>query len=66
MISIRDQCRRAKVLFFFKQWGGVRKGERGGDWMEEFRMQCLGTLNELRSPMGQTLFQLAAQLVKRR
>lgn len=24
-VSIRNQCRRAKVPFFFKQWGGVRK-----------------------------------------
>jgi protein gp37 len=27
--SIRDQCRRAGVPFFFKQWGGVRKSETG-------------------------------------
>jgi protein gp37 len=27
--SIRDQCREARVPFFFKQWGGVRKGEAG-------------------------------------
>lgn len=27
--SLRDQCRRAKVRFFFKQWGGVRKHEAG-------------------------------------
>ena len=27
--SIRDQCRRAKVRFFFKQWGGIRKSETG-------------------------------------
>jgi protein gp37 len=27
--SIRDQCRQAKVRFFFKQWGGVRKSEAG-------------------------------------
>ncbi len=29
VISIRNQCRRAKVPFFFKQWGGVRKKETG-------------------------------------
>jgi protein gp37 len=29
VVSIRDQCRKARVPFFFKQWGGVRKGERG-------------------------------------
>jgi protein gp37 len=27
--SIRDQCARAAVPFFFKQWGGVRKGHAG-------------------------------------
>ena len=27
--SVRDQCRSAGVAFFFKQWGGVRKGDRG-------------------------------------
>jgi hypothetical protein len=27
--SIRDQCRRAGVPFFFKQWGGTRKGRAG-------------------------------------
>jgi len=27
--SIRDQCERAGVRFFFKQWGGVRKSKTG-------------------------------------
>lgn len=27
--SIRSQCRAARVAFFFKQWGGVRKSETG-------------------------------------
>ncbi len=27
--SIRDQCRDAGVPFFFKQWGGTRKGKAG-------------------------------------
>jgi len=27
--SLRDQCHRARVAFFFKQWGGVRKGLAG-------------------------------------
>ncbi|HEX8204169.1 MAG TPA: phage Gp37/Gp68 family protein [Isosphaeraceae bacterium] len=26
---VRDQCRSARVPFFFKQWGGVRKGRFG-------------------------------------
>ncbi len=29
VISIRDQCRAARVPFFFKQWGGVRRGQSG-------------------------------------
>lgn len=27
--NIRHQCKAARVPFFFKQWGGVRKGESG-------------------------------------
>jgi len=29
VVSIRDQCQAAGVPFFFKQWGGVRKGRAG-------------------------------------
>jgi protein gp37 len=29
VFSIRDQCDRAQVPFFFKQWGGVRKSTVG-------------------------------------
>jgi len=29
VISIRDQCSRAAVPFFFKQWGGVQKAKNG-------------------------------------
>jgi protein gp37 len=29
VISIREQCRKAGVRFFFKQWGGVRKSKTG-------------------------------------
>ncbi|MBI4471358.1 MAG: DUF5131 family protein, partial [Acidobacteria bacterium] len=27
--EVRDQCQRAHVPFFFKQWGGVRKHRTG-------------------------------------
>jgi protein gp37 len=27
--AMRDKCREAGVPFFFKQWGGVRKGRAG-------------------------------------
>jgi protein gp37 len=40
VIAIRDQCAAAKVPFFFKQWGGVRKRKAGreldGDLSDEF------------------------------
>src|SRR5262249_46015421 len=29
VLSLRDQCERAAVPFFFKQWGGVRKSKAG-------------------------------------
>lgn len=29
VISIRDQCKAARVPFFFKQWGGVQKSKTG-------------------------------------
>jgi protein gp37 len=29
VLSIRDQCRAARVPFFFKQWGGVQKSRLG-------------------------------------
>jgi protein gp37 len=28
-VDIRDQCRRARVPFFFKQWGGTNKKRAG-------------------------------------
>jgi len=29
VLSVRDECRRAGIPFFFKQWGGVRKSTTG-------------------------------------
>jgi protein gp37 len=29
VISLREQCQAASIPFFFKQWGGVRKSEKG-------------------------------------
>jgi protein gp37 len=31
VLSLRDQCERVGVPFFFKQWGGTRKGKAGRD-----------------------------------
>lgn len=61
--SIRRQCREARVPFFFKQWGGVRKNEAGrlldGRTYDEFpqriidvkyeRSEVLGLIAELES-----------------
>jgi protein gp37 len=29
VLDLRDQCQRASVSFFFKQWGGVNKKRAG-------------------------------------
>ncbi len=29
VVGVRDQCKLAKVPFFFKQWGGVQKKKAG-------------------------------------
>jgi len=29
VVVMRDQCEKAKVPFFFKQWGGVQKKKAG-------------------------------------
>jgi len=40
VLSVRDQCRRAGIPFFFKQWDGARKSARGrsleGQTYDEF------------------------------
>jgi protein gp37 len=47
-LAIRDQCKRANVPFFFKQWGGVRKAETGreldGKTYNEFPTRPLMTV----------------------
>ena len=48
--NIRNQCSKAGVAFFFKQWGGVRKSETGrtldGRTHDEFpHLPKLGTVN---------------------
>ena len=63
VLSIRNQCRKAKVPFFFKQWGGVRKSESGrsidGKTYDEFpqraeapvmdHQRCLVAIEEIES-----------------
>lgn len=48
VLSIRNQCKRARVPFFFKQWGGVRKAATGrtlnGKTYNEFPARNLATV----------------------
>lgn len=48
VLSIRNQCKRAQVPFFFKQWGGVRKAATGrtldGKTYNEFPARNLATV----------------------
>ena len=60
--SIRDQCLKAKVAFFFKQWGGIRKKEHGRildgaihDEFPEIVRADVPTLNRRRSLAAQYL-----------
>jgi len=50
VLSIRDQCRHAGVPFFFKQWGGVRKGMNGrkldGKTYDEFPRRIQNSILE--------------------
>ena len=38
--AIKKQCKAAKVPFFFKQWGGVGKSEKGRSLDEKSSMTC--------------------------
>jgi protein gp37 len=48
VVSLLDQCRKADVPFFFKQWGGVRKKTTGrsleGRIYSEFPERTVGTV----------------------
>ncbi|MDX1944047.1 MAG: phage Gp37/Gp68 family protein [Pirellulaceae bacterium] len=47
VLSLRDQCRKANVPFFFKQWGGVQKSrngrELGGKTFDDFPQEQQAT-----------------------
>jgi protein gp37 len=54
--SIKNQCKKARVPFFFKQWGGVRKSEAGrllgGKTYDEFPDVQRGTLMPARERLA--------------
>jgi len=39
--DIRDQCLKASVAFFFKQWVVFEKRPQAGSWMEGSGPKCL-------------------------
>lgn len=50
VISVRDQCQVARVPFFFKQWGGVRKARAGrllrGETYDEYPARIVSPIPE--------------------
>lgn len=61
VLSVRDQCRRSDVPFFFKQWGGTRKSLTGrkldGRTYDEFpkRSVTIGPKDFLPAPRTEVL-----------
>ncbi|HEX9944754.1 MAG TPA: phage Gp37/Gp68 family protein [Thermoanaerobaculia bacterium] len=53
VLEIRDQCRRAGIPFFFKQWGGRRKAQAGrelrGRTYDEFPHRVWRTITDAES-----------------
>jgi len=53
VLSIREQCRRSRVPFFFKQWGGVRKAKNGreleGRTYDEYPKRTFAPIPDRRS-----------------
>jgi protein gp37 len=76
VVSIRKQCRKQHVPFFFKQWGGVRKAKNGrlldGRTYDEYpervaaqvpdRTNCLKSAAEFLESFGMGLKEPLVQL----
>jgi len=58
--SVRSQCENAKVPFFFKQWGGVRKSETGRE-LDGRTYSEFPTANEIAVPDTKTRAKLFAK-----
>ena len=61
VLSIRDQCRRAQVPFFFKQWGGVQKS-RAGRKIDGKTYDCFPLTQKHEPLVGERRFSLIAKL----
>jgi len=76
VVSLRNQCRKSKTAFFFKQWGGVRKSKNGrqlqGRTYDEFPARvarpvmsaevCLRTASEIESYFKQKTVSISPAL----
>jgi protein gp37 len=62
VLSIKDQCRRARVPFFFKQWGGVVKSRAGRVLQGRVWDEMPARLSEPPPPRPRQLELLAASL----
>ena len=74
VLPLRDQCRKNKIHFFFKQWGGVRKAQTGrileGQTYNELptrthhpvltKETCLSAIHSFQSQFLTTVFPLNA------
>jgi len=74
VVSIRRQCRDQQVPFFFKQWGGVRKKQRGrlldNRTYDEYpnrvsrpipeRAECIATAEEFGKSLRAGWFQMSS------
>jgi len=50
VLDIRDQCNKANVKFFFKQWGGVNKKKAG----RKLEGKTYNEMPEIKTPLSQT------------
>jgi protein gp37 len=78
VLALRDQCKRARVAFFFKQWGGVRKSTTGrrldGKTYDEFPSrirhpvltaeQCSNSVREIESQYRSKIFPLSSLVAR--
>ncbi|MGB8476551.1 MAG: phage Gp37/Gp68 family protein [Candidatus Acidiferrum sp.] len=78
VLSLRDQCKKTRVAFFFKQWGGVRKAKTGrrldGRTYDEFParirhavltpQECSNSVREIESQYRPELFPPSSLLIR--
>jgi protein gp37 len=62
VLNIREQCTRANVPFFFKQWGGVQK-KRFGRLLEGRIYDDKPTLNKIKAPSRSELKKMREQVM---